>query len=57
MIRIKMLNKNWVISIENEKWEFETTKEMKDTLDKLIILKNEYGYTYNENEREQDRRN
>ena len=43
MIKIKMFKEKWRIEISEECFEFESKKEFKDYLEKLIADKENYG--------------
>ena len=40
---LKQHNKKWRLEIKNEEWEFPSQKAMRETLDKVIELKEKYG--------------
>ena len=41
-LKIKQHEKKWRIEVQEE-WEFETLKDMKETLDSLVSMKSKYG--------------
>lgn len=43
MIQLKMFGEKWRMTIGDETWEFPTTKEFKETLDKILKIKEKYG--------------
>jgi hypothetical protein len=43
MIEIRLRNENWNLKILDEEWEFNSRFEMEQVLEKLLLMKDEFG--------------
>lgn len=43
MIKIKMHNGKWRVTIENEEWKFEDREKLEEVLSQILLLKDSFG--------------